>query len=496
MAGKLALSVGGVALLALLLPDTAFAHGFGDRYDLPVPLGLYITGAGLAVALSFVLIGVFSRGRVEGTYPRKNLLEWKAGRALAHPVTLGVLKVSSAIVFVTFVVAGLFGNQRPDANLAPTLMWVGVWVGIAYLSALVGDIWALINPWKVLFGYAETVVRRLAGVELSRYEPYPSALGSWPAAVLFFGFAWVEIVYTGSAEPFKLGVLSLAYSAITVGGMWMFGRETWLRNGEFFTVVFSILSSIAPAEVRVKGEPEVNDYESYSEARREAREWNLRPWGAGLLAVNRPDMAQTVLLVMMLATVSFDGFVETGPWTRILINVSSTLGLYGANAFSTITTLGLLAAPALFFSVFAATAWLMRWLTNSDIAASTLVRAFVYSLVPIAFAYHIAHFFGFLFIQGQALIPLASDPLGRGWDLFGTAGYVTDIGVVNARFTWLLSIAVIVVGHVIAVYVAHVYALRLFPRTADAVRSQYPMMALMVGYTMVSLWIIAQPIVQ
>ena len=157
--------------------------------------------------------------------------------------------------------------------------------------------------------------------------------------------------------------------------------------------------------------------------------------------------------------------------------------------------MALVVAPLLFFGVFALTAWLMGWLADSSTSVTGLIRVFAMSLVPISLAYHVAHFFSFLAIQGQRIFALVSDPFGWGWDLFGTAGVGVDIGVVNARFVWILSIVAIVVGHIVAVYVAHVYAVRAFPGRGRAVRSQYPMLVLMVGYTMVSLWIVAQPII-
>ena len=121
---------------------------------------------------------------------------------------------------------------------------------------------------------------------------------------------------------------------------------------------------------------------------------------------------------------------------------------------------------------------------------------FVLSLVPIAIAYHLAHYFSLLAIAGQFIIPLASDPFGNGWDLFGTMLYRIDIGIVDARFIWYLSVVAIVTGHMIAVWLAHLTACQIFSDTALARRSQYPMLILMVGYTMLSLWILAQPIVE
>ena len=114
--------------------------------------------------------------------------------------------------------------------------------------------------------------------------------------------------------------------------------------------------------------------------------------------------------------------------------------------------------------------------------------------VPIALAYDVAHNLSFLALGAQYLIPILSDPLGIGWDLFGTKLYLIDTGVVTASLMWYVAIAVIVGGHVVAVYLAHTQALRLFPDRADALRSQTPLVVLMIAYTMTSLWILAQPI--
>ena len=495
------LSASLIAVIAVVLaPGTAFAHGFGERYDLPVPLGLYLSGAAAAVILSFVIIGLFAKGQFGASYPRKNLLDWRVGRAIASPWTLGVVKAVSVFVFVVYLLAGLFGSENSNENLVPTMTWVVFWVGVAYVSALVGNIWALINPWKVLFGYAETAYAKLTGGELARYEPYPVALAGWPALALFLTFAWVEIAYTSSGVPLNIALLALAYSVVTLVGMWWFGRDVWLRNGEAFSIALGFFAAFAPTEVRAveagpDGEVEeyVNDYDAYAEASDIHRQFNVRPWGVGLLSAPALDLSHAVLLVVMLSTVSFDGFVETGSWTRVLL--SSAFDFFGTKAFMGITTLGLLVAPVLFLGVFALTAWLMGWLAGSSVGAVSIMRTFAYSLVPIALAYHIAHFFSFLVIQGQRIFSLASDPFGWGWNLFGTADVGIDIGIVNARFVWFLSISAIVIGHIVAVYVAHVYAVRVFPGKGDAIRSQYPMLVLMASYTMASLWIVAQPIV-
>jgi hypothetical protein len=120
----------------------------------------------------------------------------------------------------------------------------------------------------------------------------------------------------------------------------------------------------------------------------------------------------------------------------------------------------------------------------------------VLTLVPIALAYHLAHYLSFLLLAGQLILPPASDPFGLGWDLFGTANRTLDIGIVIMRTVWWTAVIAIVVGHVYAVYLAHVMALRLYGSGRPALLSQLPLVLLMIGYTMISLWILSQPIVE
>ena len=500
--------------IAIALGGTspAYAHGFGDRYDLPVPLWLYLAGAGAAVALSFVIIGVFVRGTpgLHG-YPRFNLLRWPAGRLAAHPATLFVIKLASALLFVLMVLTGLLGDQKPSQNLTPTLVWVMWWVGLAYLSAFVGNAWALVNPWKIIFGWAEGLYRRVDPEEqLSLDLPYPQWLGIWPGVVSFGAFAWVEIVYPGSAEPANLARLALAYSLVTLVGMVLFGKHTWLRHGDAFSLAFGYLSRFSPSEVRVRDE-EVCDacsvecrnrdgeckdcYECFELAENDEREWNLRPFAGGLVSHEKVTPSQMSFVLLLLATVTFDGFTATPAWETIVSDTYSSFSFLGGQALTGVGTVGLIVFPILFLGVFLGFSALMAVFAGARTPAGDLARAFIYSLIPIALAYHFAHFFSFLLIQGQLIVPLASDPFGFGWDLFGTSDFRVNIGIINARLAWFTGVAAIVIGHIVAVYVAHLFAVRLFPDRERALRSQYPMLVLMVGYTMVSLWILAQPIV-
>ena len=503
--------VGGVLGIAAVAfsPATAYAHGFGERYDLPVPLWLYVTGAGAAVALSFVVIGIFMRGDAgDRSYPRFNLLRWRFFRLLSHPVTLLLLQLASVGLFLLVVIGGLVGEQEPTDNLAPVLVWILWWVGLAYVSALVGNVWAIINPWKLIYGWGEwAFAATTGGKQLGLGYQYPRKLGVWPALVLFWAFAWIELVYVDSAIPAHLARFTINYSIITWAGMLIYGKDPWLRHAEAFTLVFGFLSKFAPTEVRSLDEStcrecplECRDEDDtcidcgrcFRRAPRKQREFNLRPFAAGLLRNKGISTSTAAFVVLLLSTVTYDGLTATPLWANIHDDLSQAF----AGSAEAVGTLGLLVFPLLFGLVYLATVWVMAQVVGRPEAVGKLARTFVYSLIPIALAYHLAHFLSFLLIQGQLAIPLASDPLGMGWDLFGTTDYQTNLRIIGARTTWLLAVAAIVVGHIISVFLAHAIALRTFKDRRIALRSQLPMLVLMVGYTMVSLWILAQPITE
>jgi hypothetical protein len=503
-----------LAALSLLgAARPALAHAFGQRYDLPVPLWLYLSGAGAAVALSFVILGLFLRGAAGAhTYPRANLFRWSVFRLLAHRVTLLVCRLASVGLFVLVVLCGFLGDQHPLRNLAPTLVWIIWWVGLAYVSALAGNLWALINPWKATFGWAEALYRRVSrGGELSLNLAYPERLGAWPAVLLLLAFAWVELVFPGSAVPARLGEMSLGYALLMWVGMYLFGRERWLTRGDAFSVAFDVLARFAPTEVRVldaavceacrlgcrnlDGEC-INCYECFQRARPAERQWNLRPWAVGLLRPEPMPLSMMVFVLLLLSTVTFDGFMATPAWSALSGDLYARLPELAGYRIAAIQTVGLLLFPLLFLGVYLIFSEAMALASGGLRSGRDLAPRFAFTLVPIAIGYHLAHYLTYLLIQGQRVIPLLSDPFGFGWNLLGTAGYRVDIGVVGARFAWYSAVVAIVVGHILAVYLAHVLAVRSFTGRTEAVRSQYPMLALMVGYTAVSLWILAQPIVE
>lgn len=492
----------------------AYAHGFGERTELPIPLGYFLIGAGLAVALSFVFISILVRVKAEGSYWRFNLIgsSW-AKATLTSPLSLLPIKLLSVFLLGLVIAAGLGGESNPLLNFGPTFIWIVWWVGMAIGVALVGNIWALINPWKILFGWAEGLYRLIRpGRELSLGREYPAKCGIWPALVLFALYTWIQDSYPKSDVPVQIAMMAIIYSATTLGGMFIFGKHQWLKKGEAFSVVFGLLSRFSVTEVRVTDHDAcqacssecldldrqcVDCYECFE--RTKVREINLRPFAIGLGRNETVTTDILALVVLMLATVTFDGFSATSAWAEFQ---TFTVDLFGSgsseilNSLVLADTLGVLLVPVAFFLVYLFFSKLMAGSVDGQISALEMARIFSYSLIPIALAYNIAHFITLLLIQGQLIIPLVSDPFGSGWDLFGTVDYSLNISIINARILWFLSVALIVLGHVLAVYLAHRVAIRTFASRDIALKTQYPMLTLMVVYTVISLWIIAQPIVQ
>ncbi|MEA2289876.1 MAG: hypothetical protein QOD55_1873, partial [Solirubrobacteraceae bacterium] len=234
MSSRVRLTAASAALAAAavaVLPDAAVAHGLVGRQDLPIPRWLFAWGAAVVLVVSFVALAVL--------WPKPRLEQAREKRVLSVPAALEVLcGVIGVAGFVLVVWAGFAGSQTGTANLAPTVIYVIFWVGIPFVSAVFGDVFAAFNPWRAVARGAAWLAGRVSGGRLPAPMAYPAWLGRWPAALGILVFAWVELVYVNRDDPSTLAALALLYAAVQLIGMSLYGIETWTRNADAFGVYF------------------------------------------------------------------------------------------------------------------------------------------------------------------------------------------------------------------------------------------------------------------
>ena len=463
---------------------SVLTHIYMEPFTPPLPLMFCLIGAAITIILTFALAAIFSsKLNLRSQSFRLDVSRWKITRALSSIPTLNAFRLTGVSIFFIIIYACFWGSDNPIYNIAPTFIWVIWWVGLAYLSAFVGDLWRLINPWYSLFHWGEKLfLTWTPSTTITPLLKYPKWIGITPALVIFFAFAWAENVYHESVVPIRLGQMIIIYSAITWCGMMMFGKEIWLRNGEAFTVAFGFLARFSPLEVR---------YNTSSTTNINQREINLRFPGSGLIEIGSISTSQMLFVLLLLSAVTFDGLMGTMIWMRLQNSVLE----YIPNLL-VVGSLGLILVSVVFFGLYFCFSFLMKSFSGANYGTFTFANNFVTSLIPIALAYHVAHFLLFLLIQGQLMVPLISDPFGQGWDLFGTANYRLNFKIMSPTFFWIISVTSIVIGHVIGVVVSHLIAVKTIRDRHKAFKSQYPMLALMIFYTIASLWIITQPMYQ
>ena len=459
---------GALALCASLMGATpAAAHAIAERYDLPVPLGYFVAGSAAVVAVTFAIAALFVFAAPHMREERR-VHPPDSFCPLAHSV-----RGYGVAIFLLVIAAGLFGHEHPVRNIAPTMVWVGWWVGFGFLCAFVADLWPLLNPWRTLFYLAERWRHRHRASR--HHRPYPAKLAEWPAVAFMLLFVWIEIASPFASKPFALALCILAYSAVTFAGMAMYGREAWLNHAETFTLMFGILGRFAPLRIGA--------------AEGQAGYIALRPWGVGLLRGDPPSTAVVAFVLLLLSAVLFDGLLGTGLWRWLEPK------LPGDRSGNVAATLGLIGTWLVFFGAYLITCAVMSAIAERR-GTLYVARAYVLTLVPIAIGYNLAHNYSYLLIQGQEILRLVSDPFGLDWNLFGTATRTPNIDIVDARTTWYVAIGAIVGGHIIAVWLAHVVALRISATRAVAIRALVPLTILMVIYTGASLSILAEPLVR
>jgi hypothetical protein len=450
------------------------AHGIGGVRDLPVPTWLFFWGAAIALVASFVLLGALWRQPLLARHAPGRPLPDRLQRILyARALRLVLQTISAALLILVFLCA-LLGKTNPNENLAPTFIYVVFWLGLVPVQVALGDVWRVLNPWRAIADAAVWVLERVRGTPAQPLAELPESVGRWPAAGLLLCFAALELCYVDPASPRALALAIALYSYVTFFGMAAFGRTLWLDRGEAFSAYFGLLARVAPF------------------AEREGRIVIRWPF-TGLAGAPRVPGTGAVVAVM-LGSVGFDGFSRTTMWQNLIADVEAPFVLDRPGLADLVVIgvnlLGLLGCVLFVALAYVAATSLARSTVN---APQSLVRQFVFSLVPIALVYAVAHYFSLLLIQGQFVLPLASDPFGNGWDLLGSLGdYQPNLAPISPNGIWYVQVGALVAGHVAGLAIAHDRAVSLFRARDAALRSQYAMLGLMVLYTVGGLWLLSQ----
>jgi hypothetical protein len=435
----------GLGLVALIAPATALAHALGPTYASRLPLAVYLAGAAVTVALSFIFVLVRD---VRAERPPLDGPSWLP----PAPIRLG-LRALGLLAWSWIVVQGILGGGG-DGAVAPLFLWVYGWVGVAMLSVFIGPVWHYLDPFSTLHDLGAALVRRL-GITPWESAPYPARLGRWPAVIGFVVVVWIELVL--DPGPDVLFVVLVGYTALTLAMMAQFGRDAWRANGEVFTVWFRMLGRLAPFALA----------DEDGRVRR-------RGFASGLLEPGW-TMADVVIVALGVGSILFDGLKQTQVW----------FDLFGQR------------------DLLSQTAQLLGFLALIVLAAVLVTRAVGLGatgagLLPIAAGYLIAHYLTYLLIDGQGILVAISDPFQRGWDLFGTAFNEPTADWLPPGLIWTLQLAAVVGGHMLGAWGGHVVA-TLEADEGESPRGltlrQIPLAVVMVALTTLTLWSLGQAIV-
>ena len=442
------------------------AHGLVGRTDLPIPKWLFGWAAAVVLVISFAALAVL--------WPKPELQDERGRRWFTMPrfvePLLGAIGVFS---FLAVVYAGLRGAQDAQDNLAPTIIYVHFWIGMAVLSVLFGDVFRALNPWRAIARFFAWWAGLFTDKPMPAPLEYPKKLGRWPAAITIVIFAWVELAYVNKDDPSQLALMALAYAVVQWIGMSFYGIETWENRADGFQVLWSMYARLAPFH-------------------RHGQDVWVRP---PLNGAPRLDIVPGTLavLIVSIGTTSFDGFSNGPVWGSLGPDLSKFFGDLGFGLTArgelavTVGIIGMCLLIGGFFQLG------IRGMTRvgTGHTHAELASKFAHTLIPIAIAYAVAHYFSLLMYQGQALGYLISDPLGHGSNLFGTADAGIDYNVVTATTIWYVQVAALVSGHVAGLMLAHDRALAIYSNPREAVRSQYWMLLIMIGFTSLGLWLLS-----
>ncbi len=435
--------------MMVLLPQLLPLHGIGGRQDLPVPFGLAVGGAAVAVIVSFVVLGLAWRSpKYRGNASGKPL-----PAAITGTVDAGwfrwVVRLVGLAAFLYAMVALMFGVDRLT-NPIFGFIYILVWVGLVPISILLGPVWRTLNPLRTIHLLLSRLLRQPPSKGLLEL---PAGVGLWPATLGIFAFTWLELVAPDRATIPVLQAWIALYVVITLFGAILFG-DRWFAQGDPFEAYATLMSRLSPWGRRIDGALVVR-----------------RPLEN--LDGMKPRPGLVGLVAALLGSTAYDGFSNSSTWIGWAQNQDISMTWHG--------TVALIVFILFVLITYSGATVLAGRL--SDSSRTSLPGLFAHSLVPIAFGYVVAHYLTLFILEGQRTLIYLSDPLSNGANIFGTGLLAVNTGITNHSTTIaVIQVLAVVCGHILGVVSAHDRAVALFPR-AKALIGQLPLLVVMVAYT-------------
>ena len=439
--------------------NTVLAHGVGSRGDLPLPFYLFGIGAAVALMATFVSLSFFwhrawlpaaASGRSLGTV---------FGRVL--DVVAVPVRLASLALFVLALASSVSGAAVGSQRFGPLTVYVALWVGMAMVAAVFGDVWRVLNPFETIAAAIEWTAGKLGLPQLKDTDEIPG--GYWPAVIALGWFLFFELCYHDGTTNEAVAGAMIAYTVGMVGGSAVFGRR-WLRQADGFGVLFSLLARMSPLY------------------RDETGAVRLRVPLSGLTTLT-PRIDLLAVLLVVLGGTTFDSLAGSTLWPDLV-------GTHRGWTATGINTAGMIVVIAIMAALYYLGSLAVGWFT--DQSAADVARRFAHSLVPIALGYTVAHYFSLLVLDGgQNFLRLLSNPFDRGSNWFGTADWAVNFFLVSTDAIAWVQFSAIVVGHIAAVLVAHDRAVETSD-ASEATWAQRPMLLVMVFYSVVGLWLLQE----
>jgi len=434
---------GSAAVLVLLAATPTSAHTLHGNVDAPLPFAAYLAGAAIAVALSFVFAALGDDRPAPEPEPGRVRTLWRPVRWALRLVGL---------VAWLWVAAQTVAGGSSDAEVASLVLWVYGWIGLAIVSALLGPVWAWLDPFTTIYDLIAAIFRP-TGLHLPGRAPWHQRTQAWPAVITIVFFIWLELSgRIGGGRD--LGVVLLGYTLITLVGMAWYGKHRWRTHGEAFSVWFGLLGRLAPFGLEGRRRDGQIRRRPFGQALTQA------PWSASLLAVVAAGTGSVI----------WDGVSQTQSFYDVVGDphpVVDTMMLLGFLGFMIVVVIA--------------------------VGRRAGYAAMGAGMVPVAVGYIVAHYLTYLLTEGQRIVVALSDPFQQGWDLFGTVHFEPTEDWLSSSAVWTLQVIAVVLGHVVGAWLGHAAVRDRRQRGEQA--SQWPLAALMISMTVVALWSLGQNLV-